>query len=41
MSSSLSNLVDNLPYINCEKCDNKCKYIEFKDNYLLLLQCVV
>ena len=36
MPGSLSNLADNLSYINCEKCDNKHEYIRFKDNYLLL-----
>ena len=36
MSSSLLTLADNLSDINCEKCDNKCEYIGFKDNYLLL-----
>ena len=36
MSTSLSNLVDNLSHINCEKCDSKREYIGFKDNYLLL-----
>ena len=36
MSSSLSNLVDNLADINCEKCDNKREYIEFINNHLLL-----
>ena len=36
MSSSLSNLVDTLSDINCEKCDNKHEHIGFKDNYLLL-----
>ena len=36
MSISLSNLVDNLSDFNCKKCDNKRKYIGFKDNYQLL-----
>ena len=36
MSSSLSNLVNSLSNINCEKCNNKREYIGFKDNYLLL-----
>ena len=36
MPCSLSNLVDNLSDINCEKCDNNCENIGFKDNYLLL-----
>ena len=36
MSSSLSSLVDNLSYINCEKCNNKREYIGFRDDYLLL-----
>ena len=40
MSTSLPNLVDNLPDINCEKCDNKREYIGFKDNYLLL-ECLI
>ena len=34
--SSLYDLVDNLSYINCEKCNNKREYIRFKDNYFLL-----
>ena len=36
MFCSLSSLVDNLLDINCEKFSNKCEYIGFKDNYLLL-----
>ena len=36
MSSSLSNLVDNLADINCEKCDNKCEYNGFRDKHVLL-----
>ena len=36
MSSSLSNFVDNLADINCEKCDNEREYIGFRDNHLLL-----
>ena len=36
MSSSLSNLIDNLADVNCEKCDNKREYIGFRDNQLLL-----
>ena len=36
MSSSLSNLVGNLADINGEKCDNKHKYIGFRNNHLLL-----
>ena len=35
MSTSLSNLADNLSNINCEKY-NKREYIGFKDNYPLL-----
>ena len=36
ISSSLSSLVDNLGDIICKKCDNKCEYIGFRDNNLLL-----
>ena len=36
MSRSLSTLVDNLPDINCKKCDNKREYIGFKENNLLV-----
>ena len=36
MSSPLLSLVDNVADINCEKCDNKCEYIGFRDNHLLL-----
>ena len=36
MSSSLSKLVNNLADINCQKCDNKCEYIGFRNNHLLL-----
>ena len=36
MSSPLSSLAHNLPDINCKKCDNRCQYIGFKDNNLLV-----
>ena len=49
MSSSLSNLVDNLPAneiknifsYECGDCNNKLDYLRFKDNYMLFkcLQC--
>ena len=36
MDTSLSNLVDSLFDINCEKCNNKREYIGFRDKHMLL-----